>query len=214
MESWDERGEPASALAATVNLSVRADGSTSKETYWDRSPGKGSIQEIVDTAALKVLTVDHSIRAYTTSPISRASAARRRANPPSCEQMYGNCSPGESILGYETQIAEIAPGGPGGVMPSAVMKVWVAPALGWARLKEEHYRAGSLVSRQTVTNVREGPPNPALFHVPAEYRLLDPADLMAETANDRGEKISPQMLEQTRQRMKARGEKIERERKP
>jgi hypothetical protein len=193
---------------------VRADGSTSQETYWDRSPGKGSIQEIVDTTALKVLTVDHSIRAYTASPISRESAARRQANPPSCEQMYGTCSPGESILGYETQMAEITPRGPGGVMPNGVMKVWVAPALGWARLKEEHYRAGSLVSRRTVTNVREGPPDPALFQVPAEYRLLDPAELMAETAKDRGEKVSERTLDQIRRRMKARDEKIQRERKP
>jgi|GEM_PF-4325397 len=77
MESWDDRGQPTQALAATVHLAVRADGSTSKETYWDRSPGKGAIQEIVDTAALKVHTVDHAIRAYTTASISRESAARR-----------------------------------------------------------------------------------------------------------------------------------------
>jgi|GEM_PF-6454857 len=85
------------------------------------------------------------------------------------------------MLGYETKIAEITPRGPGAV----VMKVWVAPALSWARLKEEHYRAGSLSSRQTVTSVREGPPNPALFEVPAQYQRLDAAELMAETAKDR-----------------------------
>lgn len=169
---------------ATANHihAVRSDGSWVDVALREVGGQLYRVSVIQDLALRRRVTVDPMTESTTTYPLSAAWASRLATPETSCTSDAN--APHKSILGYDAVEVKRTRPGPGAL--TTVVDDWDAAALNCFPLERNATvsSAGSISFHRTVTaiSVAAGPPDSALFQVPANYTERSPSQVFAAFA--------------------------------
>lgn len=168
--------------AANHIHAVRADGSRVEVALREVGGKLYRVSVIQDLALRRRVTVDPMTESTTTYPLSAAWASRLATPETSCSSDAN--APHKTMLGYDVVEVKRTRPGPGG--QTMVVNGWDATALNCFPLERTTTvrSAGGISFRRTVTaiSVAAGPPDSALFQVPANYTERSPSQVFAAFA--------------------------------
>jgi hypothetical protein len=165
----------------TIRLATEAFRGDGSQAVMFRPAGTEDVSswEIVDTLARTMTFVLSQIQAATIHPVRRSVVARLARVYEHCEEahilpgMVVRCEPaGQTAFGRQLSrvIIEPAEDNSGSGMRREML---VIPSLNFLPIEERIWMRGKLTREKRTTSLKVGDPDPALFQVPAHFRVVE-----------------------------------------
>jgi len=179
----------------------RSDGSRVDIYDISNDPAGHAMRDIIDIPRRIGTSVDSMTGLAAVQPLTREATTRMSAFPIRCEDFFARqnaavtCEPsdqaihGYSLLKVKVEVIDSARG------TRFYTEHLASPSLNFLPLATKHWVNGTLRQEQTVTSLVVGEPDPTLFLVPAEYRVVEKiSQYYRQTSATRGKTADPAYL--------------------